>query len=283
MLWHNRYFVSIVLCISVLFFTYCGSKKDIDYVWKIVDVDFLDRNSSAGELNHDNCFLSICKDDSYIFFLNGYYSEGSVVKSEKKFKMLRSMDNKLVAAFNMERVNNIEATISFTLFDSAAIQKTGNRDEVAHSVELPVCQMKNGFRLDVEKERRGLKADPYAARYNKWRIKPKLKETDKEIQERVKSHVEFMQVYFENALEIGLEVVSEPNLASPFEIYSNGVSMRKFEDIKDWQELFFDFEDAKKGYNIINNEMKKDFSLMKTKNAFELNADIFRKLLKMID
>jgi hypothetical protein len=283
MLQYKRYFVSIILCLSVFFHADCGSKKTNDYVWKIVDVDFLEGNSLSGEMNHDNCFLSISKDDSYIFFLNGYYSEGRVVKLEKEFKMLRSEDKKLVAAFSMERNNNSEATIHFTLFDSAAIQKTSNRDEVAHSVELPVGLMKKGFRLDIEKQIRGLKADPYVVRYNHWRIKPKHKESDKEIRERVKNHVEFMQLYFENALETGARVVSEPNLSSPFEIFSNGVSMRKFEEINDWQELFFDSEDAKKGYDIINNEMKRDFTLLKTKNAFELNADIFRKILKTID
>ncbi len=283
MLRYKQYFVSIVLCLSVFFFTSCGSKKANEYVWKIVDVDFLDGNYSSVEMNHDNCFLSISKDDSYVFFLNGFYSEGRVVRSEKEFKMLRSEDKKLVAAFNLEKENNSEATISFTFFDSAAIQKTSNGDEVAHSVELPVGLMKKGFRLDIEKEMRGLKADPYVVRYNHWRIKPKNKESDKEIRERVKNHVEFMQLYFENALETGVRVVSEPNLSSPFEIFSNGVSMRKFEEINDWRELFFDSEDAKKGYDIINNEMKKDFALLKTKNAFELNADIFRKLLKTID
>ena len=197
--------------------------------------------------------------------------------------MNHNQDNKLVAAFSIERDNRSEATISFALFDLDAVQKTRNSDEVAHSVELPVDLMKKSFRLDVEKEERGIKADPYVAKYNQWRVKPKHKETAKEIRERVKNHIEFMQLYFENALEIGVRVVSEPNLGSPFEIFSNGVSMRKFEEIKDWQDLFFDLEDAKKGYDIIDNEMKKDFALLETKNAFELNADIFRKLLKMID
>ena len=280
---HKRYFVKIIaLCIPVLF-SACRDKKAEDYVWKIVDVDFQDGNSLSGEMNHDNCFLSISKDESYVFFLNGYYSEGKVLKEGKEYKMNHNQDNKLVAAFSIERDNRSEATISFALFDLDAVQKTRNSDEVAHSVELPVDLMKKSFRLDVEKEERGIKADPYVAKYNQWRVKPKHKETAKEIRERVKNHIEFMQLYFENALEIGVRVVSEPNLGSPFEIFSNGVSMRKFEEIKDWQDLFFDLEDAKKGYDIIDNEMKKDFALLETKNAFELNADIFRKLLKMID
>lgn len=278
----NKGYLVIALCL-VIFFSACGGTKQEDSVWKIVDVDFKNGNSLPNDTKHDNCFLSITKNNTYVFFLNGYFSEGKVKKSENEYKMLRNQDNRLAAAFTISEDSRNEATLDFTLFDVDAIQKTSNNDEVAHSTEIPVGWTKNGFTVDIEKGKRSVKFDLYDSKYNKWRVKPTKKETDAEIRSRVRNHIEFMQLYFENALEAGLRVVSEPNLASPFEVYSNGISMRKFDEIRDWQDLFFDGEDAKKGYDIIESEMRKDFALAKTKNAFELNADIFRKLLKMID
>lgn len=278
----NKGYVVIALCLFI-FFSACGGKKQGDSIWKIVDVDFKNGSSLPAETNHDNCFLNVTTSDTYVFFLNGYFGEGKIKKSGNEYKMLRSKDDKLIAAFTISGDSRNEAKLDFTLFDVKAIQKTSNSDEVAHSAEIPVDWIKDGFTVDIEKEMRSIKFDLYDSKYNKWRIKPDKKETDAEIRSRVRNHVEFMQLYFENALEKRLRVVSEPNLASPFEVYSNGISMRKFDKIKDWQDLFFDGEDAKKGYDIIESEMRKDFALAKTKNAFELNADIFRKLLKMID
>lgn len=252
-------------------------------LWKIIDVDVTGGFEGNEDASFDNCFLSLYEDGSYTFFLKGFYSEGKIVHAGNEYKMMQGIEDKLVAVFNMKKGRSNEATLVFTMFDEKAIQKTNNGDGVAHSTELPVGSLSAGFSVDVEKEKRGVKADPYAAKYNKWRIRASHKETDKEIKDRVRNHVEFMQMYFENALELKKHVVYEPNLASPFEVYSNGISMRKFEEISDWQSLFFDEEDAKKSYDMVNVEMSKRFDLLDTKNGFELNADIFRKLLKVMD
>lgn len=278
----NKCYVVIALCLFI-FFSACGGKKQADSVWKIVDVDFNNGSSLPVKINYDNCFLSITKNNTYVFFLNGYFSEGKVTKSGNEYKMLRGQDDKLIAAFTILGDRRNEAKLDFTLFDIKSIQKTSNSDEVAHSAEIPVDWIKDGFAVDIEKEKRSIKFDLYDSKYNKWRIKPGKKETDVEIRSRIRNHIEFMHLYFENAIETGLRAVSEPNLASPFEVYSNGISMRKFDEVNDWKDLFFDADDAKKGFDIIESEMKKNFTLKKTKNAFELNADIFRKLLKMID
>jgi hypothetical protein len=270
-----------VLCL-LIFFSACSDHKEDNYVWKVVDVDFADSNSE-GEWNHDNCFLNIVNNESYVFFLNGYYSDGKMKKSGEGFQLLRSADRKVVATLGIEKRSVDEAIVSVTGFDTSLIQKTGNGDEVSHSTELPARLLGASFRMDVEKERKSNESDPYAARNNQWRVKASRKESDSEIKLRVKNHVMFMQYVFEHALEIGLSRVSEPNIASPFEVYSNGVSMRKFEEIDDWKDLFYDEDDARKGYDILHNVMSRDFTLLKTRNAFELNADIFRKMVRMLD
>lgn len=273
--------VWIVLCL-LLILSACTARKKGEYVWKIIDVD-VSGDSAISGINHDNCFLSITKFNSYVFFLNGYYSEGEVRNAGAPFYVMISKRGGNSAMFTLDENGLNEGMIHFTRLDSAFFQKTRNSDEVSHSTDFPPGFLEKGFKMDVEKEERGKKADPYLASYNQWRVKATHKETDKEIHERVRGHVEFMQLYFENALETGARSVSECNLASPFEIFNNGVSMRKFEDINDWKDLFFDEADAKKGYQVVKDAMETRFKLAKTNSAFELNADIFRKLLKVID
>ncbi len=275
-----KYILIKVLCLAIL--TACDGevKKRNDKVWKILDADFHGSDTILTDISYDNCFLSVYPDSTYTFFLNGFYAEGDLVDRHGEYRLMRQ--GRVGASFVFEEQSGDMATISFQFADTAGM-KTRNSDEVAHSLELPAKLLFSGFRLDLQREKRAKIADPYTRDMNRWREKARHKESLTEIRERLKNHVAFMKVYFENAIEIGLGTVSEPNLASPFEVFTNGIRLRKFEEIKDWQDLFFDNEDAKNGYMMLDKAMETRFTLIKTENAFELNADIFGKLLKVID
>src|SRR5690349_565601 len=217
------------LCLLICF-TGCLPKKNRESVWMIVDVDSKLGSSNFNGDYSNNCFLSIMKNGQYVFFLNGYFSEGKTERKEKEIRMYRDEDSRLVAAFDIKSEDADAATLEFSKFDTSLIQKTRNSDEVAHSVELPLNLLGNGLQLDIEKAERTTKADPYTPENNRWRHKAVHKENDREIRDRIRNHVQFMQAYFENAMELNVTYVYEANLASPFEIYSNGVAVRKFED-----------------------------------------------------
>jgi hypothetical protein len=120
-------------------------------------------------------------------------------------------------------------------------------------------------------------ANPFLPVYNKWRIKPSAKESDKLITERLINHCSFWQAYFTWAYKNEIPSIDVRSLPTPIKIYSNGFTLKPV--TKKWARYFFNNEDAFRSNEILENVIRNNKIVWpETKEKYALFISAFQQL-----
>lgn len=92
---------------------------------------------------------------------------------------------------------------------------------------------------------------------NWWRVKPEQKETNKAIEHRVVSHLNYVIDYFQMLEDSKSRTFSVQYLNLPFRLYGNGISLPQFSKLSDeWKDIFYDEESAMYAYQVLQKAIK---------------------------
>jgi hypothetical protein len=95
--------------------------------------------------------------------------------------------------------------------------------------------------------------DPYYIGNNYWRIKPNKRESDADIQKRLKGNLHFFVLFYKDAIAKKSETVSFWGLPSCLKWYSGGIYLEKKEDLNEfWINCFYNKDQAMKAYGMMD-------------------------------
>lgn len=127
--------------------------------------------------------------------------------------------------------------------------------------------------------------EPYYLENNRWRIKPRSKESDAEIHQRLKENIYFFILFYKSALAKGDRAVSFWGLPSCFKWYGGGIYLKKKDELKDnWISCFYDEEQAMQAYALADKLLSQKFNWPKgEKNWLKLNLAVVEMMYKKMD
>lgn len=125
--------------------------------------------------------------------------------------------------------------------------------------------------------------DLYSKYFNTWRIKPAQVETDEQIRKRVKDNIRFCATYLQDGLDRKKKSISMKEIISPFRLGSNGIGLYNYEEVQgEWINIFYNEEQAQKGYDLINNAMDQVTDIPKTSSWLELDSYLLKQVMEKI-
>ena len=127
--------------------------------------------------------------------------------------------------------------------------------------------------------------EPYFLENNRWRIKPKNKESDSAIHRRLKENIHFFILFYRSALDKDDKHVSFWGLPSCFKWYGGAVYLKKKEQLKEnWISCFYNKEQAMQAYNLADRLLSEKFDWPKNEsNWLKLNLAVLELMYKKMD
>ena len=127
--------------------------------------------------------------------------------------------------------------------------------------------------------------EPYFLENNRWRIKPKAKETPAEIKQRLKDNIRFFILFYKSALAKKDAQVSFWGLPSCFKWYGGGIFIKKEKELKEnWVSCFYDKDQAMQAYALADKLLSQKYEWPKGEsNWIKLNLAVSELMYKKID
>jgi hypothetical protein len=127
--------------------------------------------------------------------------------------------------------------------------------------------------------------EPYCLENNRWRIKPKSRETDSMIHRRLKENIYFFVLFYRSALAKDDKTVSFWGLPSCFKWYGGAIYLKKEEELKEnWINCFYNKEQAMQAYALADKLLSQKYDWPKgEQNWLKLNLAVVELMYKKID
>ena len=127
--------------------------------------------------------------------------------------------------------------------------------------------------------------EPYFLENNRWRIKPKARETDAAIHQRLKENMYFFILFYRSALAKGDKQVSFWGLPSCFKWYGGGIFLKKEKELKEnWIDCFYNKEQAMQAYALADRLLSQKYTWPKgEQNWIKLNLAVAELMYKKLD
>ena len=123
--------------------------------------------------------------------------------------------------------------------------------------------------------------DPFYPLNNRWRMKPLLAESDRQIRERVRSFVWFYVLFFKYNLDRKDRDISFNGLPNCFTWYNGGIAMQPLLMLdRNWINCFYSEQQATIAYDMVKSVLEKH-NLKWPKNAVNWVAEL-QKILEQI-
>ena len=121
--------------------------------------------------------------------------------------------------------------------------------------------------------------DPYSPEMNTWRRPPAKPETEAAIRQRTIDYLRFLKAVYKHALDNDIETLDEDWYPAPILLrYSNKVRMAYSTELSDWNQCFYNYDQAVKGYQLISGQVY-DLHIKASSNKFERNLDCVGQIL----
>lgn len=135
------------------------------------------------------------------------------------------------------------------------------------------------------KRYKNAKDEPFFIENNRWRIKPKAKESDTEIHERLKQNLHFFVLFYKSTLAKEDKIVSFWGLPSCFKWYGGSIFIKKKDELKDdWINCFYNKDQAMQAYAIADKLIEQKYTWPKgERNWIKLNLAVLEQMYKKID
>jgi len=228
--------------IFISMFIGCGTdvkKEKIIGGWRLAEVISFDSDDPAVDKMMWNNFGSVLIADGFVqyFFpdknyteLSGYFAEHGKWAYQGSDKI--KFGNRLLEILQFEEKKGKEFMIA----------EVEMREE---DLKLKLKFIREAKMLD------NFRFDPFHPRNNRWRIKPKAKESDKQIKVRLINYVEHFAGILKASSEREGNVVSFAHSLGIIQVYRGGIGVVKKKKIeKDWINCFYDEEDAFKAQSM---------------------------------
>ncbi|HQW93662.1 MAG: hypothetical protein IPH68_10620 [Chitinophagaceae bacterium] len=127
--------------------------------------------------------------------------------------------------------------------------------------------------------------DPFFLENNRWRIKPKAKEPDSLIHQRLKDNIHFFILFYKRALAMDDKVISFWGLPSCFKWYGGGVFLKKETELKEnWINCYYNKEQAMQAYALADKLLSQKYNWPKgEQNWLKLNLAVLEQMYKKLD
>ena len=127
--------------------------------------------------------------------------------------------------------------------------------------------------------------EPYSLENNRWRIKPKNKESDSAIHQRLKENLYFFILFYKSALAKEDKTVSFWGLPSCFKWYGGAIFIKKKDELKDnWVNCFYNKEQAMQAYALADKLLSQQYNWPKgERNWLKLNLAVVELMYKKMD
>lgn len=99
--------------------------------------------------------------------------------------------------------------------------------------------------------------DPYSSAFHEWRNKPDATESKEQIKKRVLQYLNFLEAFYEHAIENKLENPGGTWYAQPVKFFNNKVSMAYADELVDWYNCFYNDEQGIEGYKLLSGALMK--------------------------
>jgi hypothetical protein len=241
--------------------TLSDKKRKLDKAWFFAEVDFKEDEELKEEKVKPEPFHLVLSQESFLDLQkDGTYTSYFGVMDKGKWKV----KEKQLILFNVRHD---------IVFDIVSV----NKDLLklyypARNAEYTFEGFENSFEKPED--------NPFAVVNNQWRRKATHKESDEEIDARLKNHLLFHQKYFTWGAKEHKEGLYVNRIASPVTIYSNGFQLKQDGKLPyEWTHLFYDKIDCRKAYErlyyvVALNKVK----WPKTDNDFEILASAFAQV-----
>jgi len=127
--------------------------------------------------------------------------------------------------------------------------------------------------------------DPFYIENNRWRIKPKAKETDSAIHQRLKENLHFFILFYKAVIAKNDRQVSFWGLPSCYKWYGGGIFLKKENELKaNWINCFYNKEQAMQAYDIADRLLSKKYTWPKgERNWLKLNLAVLEQMYGKMD
>lgn len=127
--------------------------------------------------------------------------------------------------------------------------------------------------------------EPYYLENNRWRIRPKQKESDSAIHRRLKENIRFFILFYKNALAKDDKSVSFWGLPSCFKWYGGAIYLKRQDELKEnWISCFYNKEQAMQAYTLGERLLSQKYDWPKGEhNWLKLNLAVVELMYKKID
>jgi hypothetical protein len=127
--------------------------------------------------------------------------------------------------------------------------------------------------------------EPYFIENNRWRIKPKTKESDSAIHQRLKENIHFFILFYKSILAKDDKSVSFLGLPSCFKWYGGAVFLKKPEELKEnWVDCFYNKDQAMRAYALADRLLSQKYEWPKGEsNWLKLNLAVVELMYKKMD
>lgn len=128
-------------------------------------------------------------------------------------------------------------------------------------------------------------AEPYCLENNRWRIKPKSKESDSAIHQRLKENIYFFVLFYKSALAKADKTVSFWGLPGCFKWYGGAIYLKKKEELKEnWIDCFYNKDQAMQAYALADKLLSQKYNWPKgEQNWLKLNLAVVELMYKKMD
>ncbi len=128
------------------------------------------------------------------------------------------------------------------------------------------------------------KDEPYFLENNRWRIKPKTKEPDSAIHQRLKENIYFFVLFYKSALAKDDKTVSFWGLPSCFKWYGGAIFLKKKAELKEnWINCFYNEEQAMQAYALADRLLSQKYNWPKGEhNWLKLNLAVVELMYKKL-
>jgi len=127
--------------------------------------------------------------------------------------------------------------------------------------------------------------EPYALENNRWRIKPRTKESDSAIHQRLKDNLRFFILFYKSAMAKNDKVVSFWGLPSCFKWYGGAIYLKKKTELKEnWLDCFYNEEQAMQAYALAERLLSQKYTWPKGEsNWLKLNLAVVEMMYARLD
>ncbi len=127
--------------------------------------------------------------------------------------------------------------------------------------------------------------EPFFLENNRWRMKPKAKETDSAVHQRLKENIYFFITFYKAVLAKDEKIVSFWGLPSCFKWYGGGIFIKKENELQEnWIACFYNKDQAMQAYRLAEKLLEQKYTWPKEEqNWLKLNLAVLEQMYVKID